>query len=195
MVTEIDNLSNVDSGRRGRRPDFAARQEHDAVVLYSWLAENGVDEWLPEKPRIAVGAGQLTYTAYVWLDGKRGWDGDFIARSGLGADVVVATEDRVVPLLVPLTDQVRMLARRDLITLVEYAPDGFWVPFDRGRSETAPAEELWGQPLWLADNGRLIGLGTFDGRTFRVCDSVDGCPVTHWAEVVYPGPPAPGRSA
>ncbi len=67
-------------------------------LCYDWLAANGVDEMLPEDPRICIDqdSGTISYTAFGW-DGPRGWDA---ANIGITATHDVRTERRTVPLVV-----------------------------------------------------------------------------------------------
>lgn len=45
-------------------------------MVYDWLAENDVDEWLPEHPVIVVSCGRIRFTAF----GPAGWDFTSITR-------------------------------------------------------------------------------------------------------------------
>lgn len=97
---------------RAPRPDeWIGAGGRTALEVYEWLKANGVDEWLPDEPDIYVAGGELTYTAWVW-DGPRGWDMDHVRVEDRGGGPAGVFELRTVPLLVPLTDRVRELARR-----------------------------------------------------------------------------------
>lgn len=80
-----------------------------------WLEANGVSEWIPENPTISVVGDQLTYTAFRFEGDRRGFDTKAIVVIGLD----VATEDRTVPLRLPLTDVVREAFRQCGATIEE----------------------------------------------------------------------------
>ncbi len=99
-----------------------------AELYDRWLVPNGIAEWVPEDAtfRVDAGSGWITYTSFVWDDGVvRGWNHEFAAvgDEGLSERVRVLArtarrdsngvlfEDRVVPLVVPVTDRVRELFR------------------------------------------------------------------------------------
>lgn len=84
--------------------------------VLDWLAANGIDEWLPERPTITIdyGLSQITYTAFQFT-GERGWD---VANLASHRDDI-HTEERTVPLLVSPTDRIRALADRFDLKLVE----------------------------------------------------------------------------
>lgn len=78
--------------------------EAELEAVYDWLAQNRVNELLPERPTFTVEGRRLTYTSFRW-SGPRGW-------SLTHDDDALGEEFRTVPLLVPPTDAVRELARR-----------------------------------------------------------------------------------
>jgi hypothetical protein len=77
-------------GEQKNRPAISGRP---AQVVYDWLDDNGVAEWLPEDPVILVAGQRIVYTAFKW-SGPRGWD---IANVDPDFDTTV----RAVPLQVP----------------------------------------------------------------------------------------------
>lgn len=95
------------------RPESLTKEPYAAA--YDWLAANGIDEWLPEGGTIKVKGGRITYTAFQFEGGRRGYDGADIVVKG----DVAATEQRTVPLVVPLTDKVRAAFRVGGLTLKE----------------------------------------------------------------------------
>lgn len=76
-----------------------------AAIVDDWLASNGIDELMPEKPTIEVDNThkRIIYRAFKFEDDDRGHDPGklFVSHS----DVLV--EDRVMPLLASLTPIVR----------------------------------------------------------------------------------------
>jgi hypothetical protein len=105
----------------GGRPAMLKRH---ADLYDLWLAPNGIVEWLPERTTFVVASGQITYESFRWR--KRGFDpGELVLRRELepflDADkgVEAALEHRTVPLLAPLTDQVRELFAASELTLTE----------------------------------------------------------------------------
>jgi hypothetical protein len=84
---------------------------------YEWLAANGIAEWIPYEPVFHVHDGQLTYTSYLWAEGRRGWDPEQFEWPDPGAEP--PTELRTVPLLAPLTDAARASFRSAGARLVE----------------------------------------------------------------------------
>jgi hypothetical protein len=109
----------AEARRAGKvRPGFFTPE---VVEFYDWLQANGVDEWLPEHPRIHVGNGQLTYTAFRW-EGERGWDLDAVWMPEGDGDVVV--QMRTVRLRSPVTARVRELAGMLPLQLVEGDVEG-----------------------------------------------------------------------
>lgn len=89
------------------RPKLTSRN-HEIVA--GWLAANGIDEWIPteqgEPAKVVVdaAAGTITYRAFLWMAGKRGWNSDYWVYEG-DSDMP-GMEERVVPLLAPLTPDV-----------------------------------------------------------------------------------------
>ncbi len=90
-------------GERVGRP----AQRGPAKLIYDWLAQNWVDECLPENPRIVVCGDQIVYTGFVWV-GPPGWDGQHIHPD-------LDTVTRRVPLRVPPSAEVaEVLAELEL---------------------------------------------------------------------------------
>jgi hypothetical protein len=92
-------------------------------IVYDWLAANGVDEWIPERPTFTVDAGTLTYSAWRWQVDRggrslRGWD---VGNVELAGAYDIAREDRTVPLVSPLTERVRKAMSAGGVVLVERA--------------------------------------------------------------------------
>lgn len=94
----------------------------EQALVYDWLAANGVAEWIPETCNIRVGRGRLVYDSFVWNDGvERGFNSDFAVTGDPGlservlaiaaADAIgpgeAIIEERLMPLLVPPSDEVR----------------------------------------------------------------------------------------
>jgi hypothetical protein len=54
----------------------AAVMASDHRLAYEWLRLNGIDEWLPPEPVIAVddAAGTLTFDCYCWPPDADHWD-------------------------------------------------------------------------------------------------------------------------
>lgn len=77
-------------GERKARPPLCG----PVKLVYDWLAENGVNEWLPENPRIVVAGQQIVFTAFVWVKGPAGWDHEHMHPD-------MDTITRTVPLLKP----------------------------------------------------------------------------------------------
>lgn len=106
------DVDTVGTAGKTRRRSIALSA--DEAVVYDWLAANGVDEWLPQRPAFHVEGGDtptLTYTSYLW-SGERGWDAEHIARrEDLGDRGDTLTELRTVPLLVAADDRVRAACR------------------------------------------------------------------------------------
>ena len=69
----------------------------DLRALFDWMAQNGVDEYLPEHPKVKIVDGALTYWSFVW-DGPRGFKGEGIAVHPTESDALY--EWRTVPLIV-----------------------------------------------------------------------------------------------
>jgi hypothetical protein len=65
-----------------------------------------------------------------------------------------------------------------------------WHEFDYyGRHATEPPKE---EMLWVVEDFYLdgeVGLGFFDGFTFRLNSGTDDCNVTHWARIEFPDKP------
>jgi hypothetical protein len=78
-----------------------------AAIGYDWFQANGVEEWVPEvfgPVVVDVAAGTLTYTSFVFQDGRRGWDtGLQVFDETLGQ---LVTERRTVPLMALPDDEV-----------------------------------------------------------------------------------------
>lgn len=91
-------------GKGGRRK--IAAMTHPYRIAYGWLAANGIDELVPDRPLIIVDEtrGQLSVTCWAWKPGADRWDYT-LSVTRLGD--ALATEERVVPLTVPLTKKVR----------------------------------------------------------------------------------------
>lgn len=70
----------------------------ECEAIYDWLAANGVSEWLPENPRIAVADGAIVFSAFAWV-GPAGWN---LANIHPTFDEVI----RTVPLRCPPTSDV-----------------------------------------------------------------------------------------
>lgn len=89
-------------------PHRLASSPHGKV--YRWLARNGIAEWLPERVELTVDAGAktITYPSYRWVDGKRGFNAEYVIIPE-GAEA--PTDERAVPLVEPLTDEVRTAIR------------------------------------------------------------------------------------
>jgi hypothetical protein len=88
-------------------------------ACYEWLAANGIDELLPDRPLIIIDhpAQRLSVTCWVWGPGADRWGRDLtVTRLGDG----LATEERTVPLTQPLTDRIRAALTRCGARLVEH---------------------------------------------------------------------------
>lgn len=72
-------------------------------TVLDWLAANNIDEIIPEQPTFVVDDRHIFYRAFQFRDGKRSYDPADIVDNYV--DVMI--EDRQVPLVVPLTDEVR----------------------------------------------------------------------------------------
>lgn len=87
---------------RDHSPEFA--------IVCDWLAANGIDEWLPEQPTFLVQdepfKKRIIYRGWKF-DGERGYDVNSIAEGYAR----LLEEDRIVPLLEPVTDEVRAAFR------------------------------------------------------------------------------------
>lgn len=75
------------------------------TLVSDWLATNGIDELIPENPVIEVNNTEqhIIYRAFQFIDGRRGYDLSAL-KTGY-TDILI--EDRTVPLIVPLTVEVR----------------------------------------------------------------------------------------
>ncbi len=74
-------------------------------LVCDWLATNGIDEVVPEQPTFEVNNTErhIIYRAFQFIDGQRGHD---LGKLRTGHfDILV--EDRVVPLVEPLSPTVR----------------------------------------------------------------------------------------
>jgi hypothetical protein len=76
----------------------------EVTVVSDWLAANGIDELLPDQPTFVVGHGRIIYGGFKFEDDERGYDTDKILSDGIAT---VLREDRIVPLVSELTDEVR----------------------------------------------------------------------------------------
>lgn len=96
-------------------PAAGSRRKMDPPfnVTYDWLAENGVDEDLPDRPVLVIDyeARTLTYTSWQWA-GPRGWDHANLPRDG-------QTEARTVTLNAELTTEVREAIAASSALLIE----------------------------------------------------------------------------
>ncbi len=80
-------------------------------LVYDWLAQNWVNEWLPENPRVVVAGQQIVFTSFVWVNGRGGWDMEAVRRLHPDYDTVT----RRVPLRVPPPPEVvEILAEMEL---------------------------------------------------------------------------------
>lgn len=79
----------------------------DKVLALKWLAANGIKELLPEKPWFIVEDDRIFYSALKFIDDERSLDVTKLAFSY----VDILREDRAVPVVTPLTDEVRAAFR------------------------------------------------------------------------------------
>jgi hypothetical protein len=104
------------------RPDMP----HPYGELYDlFLTPNGIRGWMPERPTVVVAGG--TITAPIWR--HRGhdtpWGPDVLIKSDFDHTVYGTPDDGPVtdqltaPLIVPVTDRVRELAREAGLQLIE----------------------------------------------------------------------------
>lgn len=85
------------------------------ATVYDWLAANGIEEYLPDNPRLTIDGGTLTYTSYVWpVDSNRGWDLEPVEHLHL-------THPRTVPLVEPMPDEVRAILADNGAEVIEVA--------------------------------------------------------------------------
>ena len=115
------------------RPTFL---EPEAEEIYAWLADNGIEEWLPDNAAVHVDdhSGQLTYTAHAYRPGhERGWDRANIDPSG-------AVELRTVSLESLPTDRIRDLFRDCGLSLFEGAGELCIAESGKRTTFTAAAE-------------------------------------------------------
>ena len=77
--------------------------------VYRWLRANGVDEAIPDKPRIAIDerAGRFTMSRFRWLPGRDRWNPENLDVS-TGA---VLTERFTLLLMQPPGDKVIAMMR------------------------------------------------------------------------------------
>jgi hypothetical protein len=105
-----------------------------AKELYeTWLAPNGIDEWLPEHATFTVEGDLCTYTRFSrhnCVHPRDGWSRDgFIVRGDLDPNLdgpealLPVTHQRVVKLERPVTDRVRGLFAWTALTLIERDPE------------------------------------------------------------------------
>lgn len=80
----------------------------DMALVCDWLATNGIDELAPEQPTFLVRDDQIIYRAFKFADNQRGYN----AATLLDGHVTLLEEDRIVPLLAPVTDDVRAAFER-----------------------------------------------------------------------------------
>jgi hypothetical protein len=94
------------------------------AIVEDWLAANSIDEMIPEKPTVEVDntLKRIIYRAFKFEDDERGHE----AAKLLVGHSYALIEDRIVPLLAPLTPIVRDAFQeledgeeRSRITLVE----------------------------------------------------------------------------
>lgn len=106
----------------------------DQATCYDWLAANDIVEWLPENSTIQVRGRQIVYDSFVWNDGmERGFNSrfaatcdpglspriqDIIAQNGTSPNGAII-EQRAMPLLAPLTDDIRAAFARSGVRLSE----------------------------------------------------------------------------
>lgn len=94
----------------------------DVGVVYDWLAANGVDEWLPDKPTIVVRGQRLEYEAFLWDGAARGWDDAGIA------DAVDDTGRMYIPKTWRTT---ALLVAPDAVVVEAAERGGAWLVFAR----------------------------------------------------------------
>lgn len=103
-----------------------------AKLFETWLEPNGIIGWLPENPTVVVdaAAGTVSWPKWRHLNGGSGpWDRDVAVKSDAWADSERRTrpssddgpvvDQRITALRAPVTDEVRTLAQRCGMNLVE----------------------------------------------------------------------------
>ncbi len=102
-----------------------------AELFETWLRPNGIVGWMPENPRIVVDvtSGTVTWPQWRHETGDGPWGKNVVVKSDAWADSERRTrnsdedgpviDQRTVPLVEPVTDQVRALCRGLGVELVE----------------------------------------------------------------------------
>lgn len=87
------------------------------AIAYDWLEDNGINEWLPEYPIFEIRGRRLSYTAFKWRWGRRGWNAAHIVFYGRQAVI----RRRTVRLRTPPTERVLDALRRSgaLVQIIE----------------------------------------------------------------------------
>lgn len=145
----------------------------DVALVCDWLATNGIDEFLPGQPTFMVRDDQIIYQAFKFKNDRRGYD----PADLIDGHVSLLEEDRIVPLLAPVTDDVRAAfecleaAGRECAYLVEVYNGGTLVDkMDAYRKRLGLADgptSRIGFFHWDGDDGTELAL-TVDGDKLQV---------------------------
>lgn len=96
-----------------------------AKLYDEFLAPNGIVGWMPEQPTVVVANGRLTAPLWRHRSGDGPWGRNVLIKSDLDRSLYASPNDGpvidplTVPLVVPVTDRVRKLARASGLRLVE----------------------------------------------------------------------------